>query len=453
MKGNAGIWILGFATSALVNLGAAAGLMAALHPQPVADQPVPESRLNVEAQEVIRSDATQQLPQTDSLPEAASKGAKLSNGAIKQSVAQGLVAPQERAKVMAPTPEIAVASVAVSPTVGASKPTVAKAPSPPIKSVKSTPTTLAAASIQRQQPITDSAAQTRPTLIASLPQSPDNATAPEQIPEVTSSKAMLAFPTSGPVDPVSLAAFQSFTQPAGTTGEGMRDTLSAALAIPCARMQVTFDPDTTTLRLTGHVPDASQRGPVLATLQAQMGADITVQDNLLVLPAPQCGALSGIANVGFPQSTDQITNPMIVGADTHARAFRYVAGDALVMTLTAPDYPAYVYVDYFDADGNVIHLAPNDATPLQAVTPKSVLNIGAARADAAGLFVTIGPPFGQEIAAAFASSVPLYEGNRPLVEPAGAYLEWLKERVADARVQHPDFKGEWVYFFVTTAAN
>jgi len=183
-----------------------------------------------------------------------------------------------------------------------------------------------------------------------------------------------------------------------------------------------------------------------------MGADIGVTENLLILPAPQCGALSGIAEVGLPQSTDQITNPLIVGADTHARAFRYVTGDPLVLELTAPDYPAYVYVDYFDADGNVIHLSPNERAPLQLAAEKTALQIGARSQDAPGLFVTIGPPYGQEIAAAFAASVPLYDGVRPLVEPADAYLRWMQERVAEARAEHPDFKGEWVYFFVTTAA-
>ena len=48
------------------------------------------------------------------------------------------------------------------------------------------------------------------------------------------------------------------------------------------------------------------------------------------------------------------------------------------------------------------------------------------------------------------ASVPLYDGNRPLVEPAEPYLAFLKEQVAKARAEHADFKGEWVYFFITT---
>jgi hypothetical protein len=67
-----------------------------------------------------------------------------------------------------------------------------------------------------------------------------------------------------------------------------------------------------------------------------------------------------------------------------------------------------------------------------------------------GLQLTIAPPFGQEIAAAFAASEPLYDGLRPIQEPAAPYLAFLQERVREARAKNPDFKGEWVYFFITT---
>jgi hypothetical protein len=472
MTNTAGIWGVGAVVSIALNLGAAMGLMAAMQPNPIADQPVPESRLDVEAHAVTRSDASEQTPQSQTAAEGAATGAKLGNREIAQSVAQPKPALLQKSQAQTPSPRAAPAlpptvselasqlpssartsaepliakmASALEPAVSTTKPVPAAAPDVMPVSIPTTPT-----SPQRPKPT--ALAPSAPPSLASLPQPADSTPAPRQVPEVTKSTAMLAFPSAGSVDPVSFAAFQSFMQPDAAAGTDVRDSLGAVLSLPCARMQVSFDPETTTLNLTGHVPDPSQRGPVLDALQAQMGTDIAVTENLLVLPAPQCGALTGIADVGLPQSTDQITNALIVGADTHARAFRYVAGDPLVMSLTAPDYPAYVYVDYFDADGNVIHLSPNDRTPLQAVEPKSALQIGAESASDTELFVTIGPPYGQEIAAAFAASAPLYDGTRPLVEPAGPYLAWLKERVAQKRTQHADFKGEWVYFFVTTAA-
>lgn len=280
-------------------------------------------------------------------------------------------------------------------------------------------------------------------------------TADPVVPAADRVKATLAFPGGdGGVDPVSLAAFQSFMQPGDVTASGdtLRDGVSTLLAqVPCSRLQVVFDPETVTLQINGHVPEDDLRAPVLAALGAQMGADIALSDNILVLPRPQCGALTGIANVGLPQSTDQITNPLLIGNDAHARVFGFVKDDALSFDITGPDYPAYIYVDFFDAGGDVIHLAPNDQVPLREIAADAPYRIGTRSPAEAGLHLRIGPPYGQEIAVAFAASEPLYEGLRPIVEPAAPYLEWLKARVAEAREKNPDFKGEWVYFFVATS--
>jgi hypothetical protein len=312
-----------------------------------------------------------------------------------------------------------------------------------------------------QPPLTSNAApESEPQAVAAAPQPVAQTDALAISPPADRARASLAFPNTGDgaVDPVSLSAFQSFMEPGDLSGaaaevrDGIRGTLSA---IPCSRLQVQFDPVDNSLLVSGHVPDPDLRSTVVSAMQSQMGKDIPVREDLLILPRPQCGALAGIASVGLPQSTDQITNPLLVGEDTHAREFRYTAGSPLVMTLQGADYDAYVYVDYFDADGNVLHLSPNEFTPLKRTEAKSALQIGSDHVlepGEPGLYIEIGPPFGQEIAVAFAASEPLYEGVRPLVEPAEPYLAWLRERVSEARAANPDFKGEWVYFFISTAA-
>jgi hypothetical protein len=285
-------------------------------------------------------------------------------------------------------------------------------------------------------------------------------TAASVAPPVSRSKASLAFSAGGdePVDPVSLTAFQSFMSPddLGQQAAEVRDSISSTLSsVPCSRIQVRYDPDENTLVMSGHVPEAGLRGTVLAAMQEKMGVDIPVRGDLLVLPRPQCGALAGISQVGLPQSTDQITNPLLVGENTHAREFAYVEDQPLVLDLQGADYDAFVYVDFFDAGGNVLHLMPNEFTPMQRTDAKGSLKIGSDRALAQGepgLYIKIGPPFGQEIAVAFAASEPLYEGVRPLIEPAEPYLDWLRARVTEVRDLNPDFKGEWVYFFVSTSS-
>lgn len=474
MRGSIAIWVVGLAASVLVHLGAGAALLAALAPEPVEDQPTPASRLQVEAQQVTRSEANQKAPSAQTVEDSETAGAALASGAIAQSTAAPMtvpvegVAPQNPQRLAEPVTALPQ-EITVTPAAAPQTASLAAQAPVQLAAVSAAPDLQAArpanpmpAVLAPGRPTSDIAAQTRPEPAVAAQTAPEatptaqvappSIATKEKMPEVLVGQAVLAFPgQDSNIDPQSLAAFQSFTQPETASGTDLRDSVSAALSLPCSRTQVIFDPDTATLRLTGHVPEDGLRAPLVSTLQAQMGTDIAVSDELLILPAPQCSALSGIANIGLPQSTDQITNPLIVGKDTHARAFRYAQGEALVLDMTGADYPAYVYVDYFDADGNVIHLTPNDRAPLRQVDAKTPVQIGARQADEPGLFVRIGPPYGQEIAAAFAASVPLYDGLRPLVEPADAYLEWMQGQVAQARAENPGFKGEWVYFFVTTA--
>ncbi|MDV7143079.1 hypothetical protein R3X27_10330 [Tropicimonas sp. TH_r6] len=277
--------------------------------------------------------------------------------------------------------------------------------------------------------------------------------ASETAPRLTAALAWQAGAESE-ADPISMSAIQAFMQPeALAQGEGkqLRDGLAALLTdIPCARVQTEFRPETGTLELRGHIPEDGLRGPLLAALQAQMGSSIRVADEMRLLPAPQCGALAGIAAVGLPQSDDQRTNPRVIGENTHVRAYAFREGDPLELELVTPDYEAVVYIDYFDAAGNVIHLQPNETVPLRQEPPASRLTSGIERSDRPFLRSFIAPPFAQEIVVAFAGSEPLYEGLRPIMEPAAPYLAFLTERVTEARAQSPDFKGEWVYFFVET---
>jgi hypothetical protein len=257
------------------------------------------------------------------------------------------------------------------------------------------------------------------------------------------------------VDPASLAAIAAFTRTGDlVTPEDarLRDGIGGVLAaVPCARLQTAFDPMTGALELRGHIPEDGLRGPVLAALRDRIGPAIPVSDRVLILPRPQCSALSGIAAVGLPQSNDQASDPRVIGADAHVREYRYAAGQRLELDMEAPDYDAVIYVDFFDAAGNVIHLQPNAIVPLQRHAPRAALSVGRPRPDGGpALDITIGPPFGQEIVVAFAASRPLYDGLRPMVEPAGPYLDFLRQRVEAARAADPGFKGEWIYFFVTT---
>lgn len=367
--------------------------------------------------------------------------------------------------VAAPAPQRTVLSV---PKIEVAKPAVPNAQSAPTASPEiqtaavSVPDTQTASETTPQG---QAVAQTAPQIQVAALTAPDAQTAPPAPTNAptatpaalpaTSAKAdtALQFGDRLVTDPKALATIQAFMAPETLEGsDQVRDDLGSVLTnVDCARLSAVFIPETGTLEMRGHVPDLALRGDVIAAMQQQVGSDIPVTANLLHLPSPQCGALTGISDIGLPQSTDQFTNTRLIGETAHAREYGYTEGQRLEFDLAAPDYDAYVYVDYFTATGDVVHLVPNETIPLEKTTAKTAFGVGKDRPGKPGMLITIGPPFGQEIAVAFAASHSLYDGLRPLVEPAAPYLEDLKSRVAAARAQNPDFKGEWVYFFITTS--
>lgn len=401
----------------------------------------------------------------DALPLTA---ARVTPAVVQQAVASAAAVPRpERASLAAlpVTAAAAPATPAATPLAAASAaipPTQAAVIAAPV--ARPAPATPVVAALQR--PAAPAAPRAQPVPAAVPEQAPPRAPAPTlrpaaqsvaaAPPAAASIRATLAFPGTGSdVDPVSLAAFQSFVAPEATdsAAPSLRDALAGLLgSVPCSRLQVSFDPDTVTLRIDGHVPEGDAKAPILDALQARMGNDISVQDNMLVLPEPQCGVLAGVEATGLPQSTDQITNPLVVGEDAHARVFRFVGGQDFVLDATGPDYSAYVYVDYFDTGGNVLHLSPNHSVPLIKTLPKASFTLDPFVDSGEAFRLQIGAPYGQDIAVAFAASRPLYDEIRPIVEPAAPYLDWLRDRIAEARAADPDFKGEWIYFFVSTSA-
>ena len=472
-------WSSSLVASLAAHAGVAALVLAMLDARPLADPPTPRSELRIETQEVAHSNAAAAKADAPQASLASAKGAAVAEGPVPQSRATASPPKQDRLTAAnAATKATKAADAPAQRLTAAAAPATTKASALP-QAAALKPAAPAVATTSPQDPATLAAALTPvPDTAAPLPPAPDTATAvaqsaPDAAPVAETTPdlqqaasapadgehmvAALAF--SGPdaqIDPVSLKAIQSFMQQgdAAARSDETHDALAAILtSAPCSRLQAEFNPETGSLDLRGHVPDPALKAPILAALQARLGGTIKVNDAMLILPRPQCGALSGIAAVGLPQSQDQLTNPRLIGDDAQARAYDYRAGQALVLDLAAPDYDAYVYVDFFAADGQVIHLVPNDTVPLRLRAARTTMRVGAPDADEAFLNITIGPPYGQEIAAAFAASAPLYDGLRPLSEPAGPYLDWLKTQVAKARAADPDFKGEWVYFFVSTREN
>lgn len=262
--------------------------------------------------------------------------------------------------------------------------------------------------------------------------------------------AIMEFSGDGqtPLDPLGLLAVTAFVAPqsAGTEGRELREGIGDLLsAVPCSRLQTAFDSATGVVELRGHVPDDALRVALTGALQSRIGDALPVVDRLHLLTEPQCGILAQLDALGLPQSEEQFTDPGLIGEDLFVRDYAFSQGERMVIDLEAADYPAFIYVDYFDASGNVLHLIPNEVLPLRLFQAGEAFAIGAA---GSGLDLIVEPPFGQDIAIALASDRPLYDGLRPISEPADEYLAFLRQRIAEVAPE----RAEWVYLLVTTSA-
>jgi len=219
--------------------------------------------------------------------------------------------------------------------------------------------------------------------------------------------------------PSDLSVVQSLLDPDQVTGsKTSRDKLSDELQrFDCARIEAEFLPDIGTLAVRGHVREDADRVPLLDAISATLGGAIKLEDNLRML-----------------------------GDDSFVAIHDLQEGERLIFEMVGSDFDAYVYVDYFNSAGDVIHFVPSAVIP-QLLMPKGATRyVGAADSE----MIVIRPPFGTEFAAAFIVSHAIPNWKRPPKEPALSYLADFQTAITELRKAQPDFRGEWVYFFVAT---
>ena len=454
-------WLIASGVAAALHLALALMVLPFMRPQPVPEEQLDLAKLTFGVVALDQSRAEAQKPDETSIDPSSLPNQAASIGVVPKRRAKSapldkIAQPVRIAPSAPPRAAIKLAKKALVPV--PSRAPKSAIPIETTRPITPQPQTVRLSPIAAGRPVTSDL--NGPTHTPTLPNNTEvpqaeiaSITALAILETGTSLTAELYFAGGASVafDDKTLASLQTFLSPDMATGQNpVRDDLSALLAgQECARLQTIFLPETGTVELLGHVPSKEMRQPLLTALQDRIGTGLPVQDNLLILPAPQCSVLGGISALGLPQSDEQLTNPRMIGQDTHATEYLFSEGDRLKIELTAPAYSAYVYVDYYDAEGQVIHLVPNAQTELVYYEADAPFAVGGSSSNG-GLDIRIGPPFGQDIAVAFASSHPLFEAPRPLIEPAAPYLKNLAERVAAVRAENADYKGEWAYLFVRT---
>lgn len=390
--------------------------------------------------------------------------------AAAEAVAPALAAAEAAAPILPAAPAEApllVAAVAPAPDLPAATPAAAPAPAAAATAAPAAtaqPEAAVVASAAPPSPAAEprpaegpAATEARPDAAVVSGTAPQGEAAPAQAPPAEKGTAELAWAgPEGILDPAALDTIQALMQPGdpGSEAARLRDGIAGLLAsVPCSRLQVEFDPERGALLLRGHVPADGAAADVLAGLSQSVGGGLPVVDETRLIGQPLCGVVSGMDASGLPQSDELLTDSRIVGRQGEARTFHFSGGQSLNLCIGGADYPAALYLDYFAADGQVVHMTNSVFIPTPLLAPKEVRTFRQMLPPEHQGQFAIGPPYGTELVVAFAASRELFDAPRPNPEPAADYLAALAERVAAARAEDPGFKGEWVYFLIETQAS
>ena len=217
------------------------------------------------------------------------------------------------------------------------------------------------------------------------------------------------------------APVQVATAPAEPAIPNLAPLRAALQNLHCAIVDVAFQDGR--MSVSGVAAGESARAR-LAALVAEH-AQGWPHDSSVRLAAPAlCEPLSLIGPLRAANLSAPV--PVSIRLETPEASFR--GGTSLTFDIAAPDFPAHLQVDYYTADGNVVHLLPNPLETSGQVDSGAVRRLGDRKSG--GRFWTIGPPFGRELIVVMASASPLFTTPRPEAEAASAYLSELK-RVLD----------------------
>ncbi|MGE8369731.1 serine/threonine-protein kinase [Cupriavidus sp.] len=117
---------------------------------------------------------------------------------------------------------------------------------------------------------------------------------------------------------------------------------------------------------------------------------------------------------------------------TRAPGAQLTEGTPLIVDITTPPYDTYVYVDYYMADGKVVHMVPSQRAKANQAPASYHATVGSL-----GDWV-IAKPFGTELIVLLTTPAPLFDALRPEVEPRQDYLRALERQLGPMAARHGD---------------
>jgi Domain of unknown function (DUF4384) len=222
----------------------------------------------------------------------------------------------------------------------------------------------------------------------------------------------------------------------GTPAGGSLMQLTQALSgFDCASLSATLSKDMK-VTVSGYVAsdaDLKQLGAKLAGFERMT----EIVNQAKVAGQPACAMLELLQQKTDAQA-DLRTLPVV---QPFAHGPEFAADEKLVVAAEAtPLYDGFLYVDFVQHDGTVLHMLPGPDRAGNAVKAGERVLLGKGPQE-----YTIAAPFGTEMLVVISSPKPLFKEARPQVEKAEAYLGALRTALDGAGKQVVSN-----YAFVTT---
>ena len=211
----------------------------------------------------------------------------------------------------------------------------------------------------------------------------------------------------------------------------------------CAALQSTVDETARTIVVKGRVESTLEHTRLQQELAGLPGVKNVDAQGVGVLPRPFCAVVELLDPYVANAQAKQLG--LAVAPSRHTT--QYHEGEDLILDVQAPSTDAYVYVDYFQKDGHVVHLLPNPLEKRNLLTKSSISTIGEGRTDPGKRFWTVLPPLGTELISIVSFPRPLFVQDRPEAEDAAAYLEAMRNAFSQAGEAEPLAAS---YFFIET---
>ncbi|WP_043347299.1 serine/threonine-protein kinase [Cupriavidus basilensis] len=115
---------------------------------------------------------------------------------------------------------------------------------------------------------------------------------------------------------------------------------------------------------------------------------------------------------------------------TRAPGAQLTEGTPLIVDITTPPYDTYVYVDYYMADGKVVHMVPSQRAKANQAPASYTAAVGSL-----GDWV-ISKPFGTELIVLITTPAALFDALRPESESRQDYLRALDRQLGPMAAKH-----------------